>query len=96
MGTASPPMSVRLQRTVQYVHAFTRSPSEGSLQTWRSTKTLQSLGLGLQTASSTRPSFRRASRQSCRPSRTSRSRKTSMSVAGLRTRSKTSPRCAGS
>eukprot|EP00969_Alexandrium_andersonii_P126785 5603002-Alexandrium_andersonii.AAC.1 len=46
-------------------------------------------------ASSTRPNFRRASRQSCRPPRTSRSRKTSMSVTGLHTRSRTSSRCAG-
>eukprot|EP00969_Alexandrium_andersonii_P237155 10468340-Alexandrium_andersonii.AAC.1 len=42
--------TLRLHRGVQCALAFASSPSAESLQTWKSTRTLQGLGLGLQMA----------------------------------------------
>eukprot|EP00969_Alexandrium_andersonii_P002794 120768-Alexandrium_andersonii.AAC.1 len=86
---------LRHHRKGQHVPAFTPSPLAGSLQMWKSTRTHQSLGLGLQMVSSTRPNFRKASRHISRPSRTSRSKRTSKSATGLHIRSRTSPQCDG-
>eukprot|EP00969_Alexandrium_andersonii_P164884 7288825-Alexandrium_andersonii.AAC.1 len=46
-------------------------------------------------ATSTRPNFRRASRQNFRPLRISQSRRTSTTATGLHTRGRTSSQCDG-